>query len=165
MTTPDFLPAGRLRRLGSLAYDGLLLLAVLFVAGVAFQPLFALLGTPLWLTVLYQLFLLAVMYGYFGWCWTCAGQTLAMKTWKLQLVRARDGSRLGWADVAKRLGLALLFYGPLLPAWTWAHYNPAQRWAGWLATVVFLLPLAWMWLDRDRRLLHDRLIGTVVVAK
>ena len=78
----SFTLAGKLRRLGSLLYEAMLLAALLLAAAALFQPLFAWLGQPGWLHVLFQLYLLAVLYFYCDWSWRRGGQTLAMKTWK-----------------------------------------------------------------------------------
>ncbi|MCG9032594.1 RDD family protein [Laribacter hongkongensis] len=164
MTLPaDTLPAGRLRRIGSLAYDALLLIGVLFVAGLLFQPLFLWLGEIPWLRVVYQLYLAVIVYAYFGWCWTRGGQTLAMKTWKIALVRTVDGGRPDWRHALLRLVLAALFYAPLLPAWTWVHYQPDLAWLGWLASAWAIVPVAWTLFDRDRQFLYDRLSGCALV--
>ena len=40
------------------------------------------------------------MTAYFVWCWSHGGQTLAMKTWRLQLVN-KDGSALSCNDCHK----------------------------------------------------------------
>lgn len=76
---------GIARRLASLAYDALLVLAVAFCAAFAF--FFAAGGAPLegWLLRAHQLFLAAVLAAYFLWCWLRGGQTLAMKTWRIRL--------------------------------------------------------------------------------
>ena len=140
MTLPaDTLPAGRLRRIGSLAYDALLLIGVLFVAGLLFQPLFLWLGEIPWLRVVYQLYLAVIVYAYFGWCWTRGGQTLAMKTWRIRL-RTRSGAPV-------RPLQALLRY---LLCW------PSLGLGG--------IGIAWALIDRDRQFLHDRLAGTRLVS-
>ena len=77
-----------IRRLMAAFYDGLLLLALWFVAtgialalngGEAIQP-----GDS-WYGV-YVVVLISICYGYFTWFWSHGGQTLGMKTWRIRLV-------------------------------------------------------------------------------
>ena len=77
---------GLARRLASLLYEAVLLVAVAFFAASAFY--FASGGAPLegWLLRAHQLFLAAVFAAYFLWCWLRGGQTLAMKAWRIRLV-------------------------------------------------------------------------------
>jgi uncharacterized RDD family membrane protein YckC len=85
---------GLARRLASLLYEAVLLVAVAFFAASAFY--FASGGAPLegWLLRAHQLFLAAVFAAYFLWCWLRGGQTLAMKTWRLRLVDVSPGKAL-----------------------------------------------------------------------
>ena len=101
--THGFAPApervGFGRRLLVMAYESLLLFGVLFGAGL---PVVMLAGhTPDTGNPLYLAYLLAVAFAYFGWCWTRAGQTLAMRAWKVHLER-EDGGRPGWREAALR---------------------------------------------------------------
>jgi len=77
---------GIARRLASVLYEALLVLAVAFFAGSAFY--FASRGAPLegWLLRAHQAFLIAVFAAYFLWCWLRGGQTLAMKAWRIRLI-------------------------------------------------------------------------------
>lgn len=85
---------GIARRLGSMLYEALLLLAVAFFAGFAFR--FASGAAPLegWMLRAHQAFLVAVFAAYFLWCWLRGGQTLAMKTWRVRLVGVTPGRAL-----------------------------------------------------------------------
>ena len=129
--------AGVARRLGSMLYEALLLTALLFISTWIFLLVGQLLAPPLARHLL-QVSLLATMGIYFVYCWTHGGQTLPMKTWRLQLV-TRDNKPLGTRLAIARYLLALLSLGA----------------AG--------LGLAWALLDRDRQFLHDRLAGTRIV--
>lgn len=130
--------AGLRRRLASMLYEVLLLLGVLSVSfilphlalGMAYEIV---LPGPV---LLLHVFL--VMGAYFVWYWKHHGQTLAMQTWKLKIVRA-DGKPLAYGQLLLRYCLSwpsLLFYG-------------AGLW--------------WALLDRDRQFLHDRLAGTRII--
>jgi len=136
-------PAGLLRRLGALLYDGLLLLAVLMIATALFLPLTG--GeaidpraNPL-LEWVYRTVLLLLIVGFFGVFWTRRGQTLGMASWRLRVER-EDGALLTWADTVRRLAAAVLAWLPLG------------------------LGYLWILVDADRRAWHDRLSGTRVVV-
>jgi uncharacterized RDD family membrane protein YckC len=126
--------AGLMVRFASLAYDGILVVPVLFLAAYVFLSVArdARSGTP---HLLFQLWLVFVCGGYFAYCWARGGRTLAMKTWHLKLTRA-DGSPIGWARA-------------------WLRYSLA-------VPGLFLLGAGYLWafIDRDRQFLHDRLSGT-----
>ena len=131
-----------LRRLSCLVYEGLIVLALLLLAGLAFLlPLklatgsFAAEGWALWLL---RAWILLVLGAYFGWFWTRGGQTLPMRTWRLRLVGPDDAA----VDHRRALHRYLL-------AW------PSVLAAG--------IGLAWALVDRDRQFLHDRLAGTRLV--
>jgi uncharacterized RDD family membrane protein YckC len=131
--------AGLRRRLASLLYESLLLLGVL---ALTFMVPYLILGTVWnvspagWVAWLH---VYAVLGAYFVWYWHRRGQTLAMQTWRLQLVRAVDG----------RVPSA---------ATGWLRYTLA-----WPSVLCFGLGLAWALVDRDRQFLHDRLAGTRIV--
>jgi uncharacterized RDD family membrane protein YckC len=121
---------GIFRRLASAAYDGLLLLAVLFAASFIFLRLFGD-ATHSPLRQIYQVYLYLVSVIYFVGFWRHGGQTLPMRTWHIKLVSA-TGSNVGLAQALLRFVLApwgLLFF------WT-------------------------AWLDKERCFLHDRLSNT-----
>ena len=143
MTDATPAPAGLLRRLGALLYDGLLLLAVLMIATALFLPLTG--GeaidpraNPL-LEWVYRTVLLLLIVGFFGVFWTRRGQTLGMASWRLRVER-EDGALLTWADTVRRLAAAVLAWLPLG------------------------LGYLWILVDADRRAWHDRLSGTRVVV-
>ncbi|HEX9179015.1 MAG TPA: RDD family protein, partial [Burkholderiales bacterium] len=87
---------------------------------------------------LFQAYLLAVIGIYFTWFWTHGGQTVAMRAWRLRVMR-RDGSPLSWRDAWLRLLLAA----------------PSLGLGG--------LGVLWALVDRDGQFLHDRLASTMVV--
>ena len=130
-------PAGLARILAAGAYDGLLTLAILFLAtalalittgGEAIAP-----ATPL-----YDLYLVVAGFPYFAWCWVRGGRTLGMRAWHLRLVRADGG-----APTARH---AVLRYTGALVSWA-----------------ALGLGFAWILVDTERRSWHDRISGTRVV--
>jgi uncharacterized RDD family membrane protein YckC len=122
-----------MRRLACMLYDGLLLLAVLFIAVFAFSTLLSFKGTgPL--LPLFQIYVVAVIAAYFFYFWRKSGQTLALKTWRIKLISA-NGEPLTYLQCALRLFIACL----TLPLFFWALF------------------------DRDGQFLHDRIAGTRLV--
>lgn len=131
--------AGVRRRLASFLYESLLLLGILAVAFMVPYLLLGLFGNhvvPGWL-MWGHIFL--VFGFYFVWYWCHHGQTLAMQTWRLRLVRADDG-------MAVSVGLG------------WWRYVLA-----WPSVLLGGVGLWWAIFDPERQFLHDRLAGTRVV--
>lgn len=124
---------GWLRRLSSLVYDSILLLAVLMLAAFIFLIVFGD-ATAAPKRYFFQFYLWLVCGAYFVWNWTRGGQTLAMQTWRIKLM-ARDGSPLTRNQAIKRYVLASIFFG---------------------------LAFIWALFDRDGLYLHDRLSGTML---
>ena len=129
------------RRLAAMFYDGLLMLAVVLLAVGLTLPFSGgeAIGLRAGLTrTLLQLWVLGVMFAFFGGFWTHGGQTLGLTAWRMQVV-LQDGSPLRWPDAALRFFWAI----------------PSLGLAG--------LGLFWMVFDRERLALHDRLSGTRLV--
>lgn len=138
-----------IRRLASLLYDSLLVLAVIFIAGAAFSLLatggsvsqphqsaqLTVLQGPL--RYVFQLYLLVVGAGYYVLFWVKRGQTLGMKTWRIRLER-NDGSKLDLKTAILRALYALPSYG-------------------------LGIGVVWALFDRQGQYLHDRLAGTRLV--
>ncbi len=124
------------RRLVSIIYDGMLLMAWLFMAGflvVGLLPEVAQRSSVA--QALFQIYLMAVSGLYFVLFWSRGGQTLAMKTWRIRVL-TREGAALTWRQA-------------------WVRY----LWA--LATLG--LGILWALVDREHQFLHDRLAGTRLV--
>ncbi|HEY9100495.1 RDD family protein [Chitinimonas sp.] len=157
------------RRLVALCYESLLLCAVLMVSGGAFQLLLGGAGigatqiadSPVWRNVL-GVYLLAVLYGYFAWCWGRGGQTLAMKTWRLQL-RTQANQLPGARAITVRFLLVLVAYAPPLPTYVYGKHMPNLKWLFWTSCVLAALPWLWALVDKEKQTLFDRLAGTRVV--
>ena len=128
-------PAGFGRRLAAMLYDSLLVFAVAFFAGLAF---FAVAGDAQSAPKrqAFQVYLFLVLGAYFVLCWRRGG-TLAMRTWRLRLVRA-DGGPVGLVQAWLRYALA------------------------WPSLLLLGAGVLWALADRDRQFLHDRLAGTRV---
>ena len=138
----EYRPAGLLKRLMAIIYDGFLLLAILFMAQII--P-FAITGdaitrenSPLVLYLLNQVYLLVVSYLFFGWFWVHGGQTLGMKTWRIQLKTSTGGS-INWQIAAIR------FLGAII---SWSF---------------FALGFVWSLVDKKNRCWHDIMSATVLI--
>ena len=128
---------GILRRLAGMAYEALLLAAILFISTYVFLTLGQTLDDA-WRRPLLQVYLVCVCGIYFVWMWRHGGQTLPMKTWHMRLVNIAGG-RLSPGQALARFLLACV----LIPA------------GG--------VSILWALFDRDRQFLHDRLAGTRIV--
>lgn len=130
---------GLLRRLAAIVYDSLLLSAIIiaaaFVYTIAAQSLTGADLTQGLARLGFQLYLLAVILAYYLYFWTQGRQTLAMRAWRLLILR-EDGKPLQALDALRRLGFAVLTLAP----------------AG--------LGLWWMLFDREQQTWYDRLAGT-----
>jgi len=138
------LQAGVLRRFGAMLYDGLVVIALLFVVTAMLLPLTG--GEAIsserhgvLVEYGYRAMLIAIVVIFFGWFWTRRGQTLGMQAWRLMVTR-EDGLRLTWSDVFKRLSAALISLAPLA------------------------LGYFWVWIDRDRLAWHDRWSRTRIIV-
>jgi uncharacterized RDD family membrane protein YckC len=149
------------RRLACWLYEGVLLFGVVVVVGliygVATQQRHALQGTfGLQATLFFILGL------YFVWLWSGRGQTLAMQTWHVRLVR-RDGSAVSRARALVRYLLAWIWFVPALLALQIA----GLRGAGASFAVIAAGVLAYAALARlhpDRQFWHDAVCGTRLVT-
>jgi uncharacterized RDD family membrane protein YckC len=125
VSEPERVPAGVLLTLAAALYDGLLLIAILFVASavaVIANGGEANAADDAW----FELYLFAAGYPYFGWCWTRSGQTLGMKTWRIELMCA-DGKPVRVHNAVVRYVMAALswFVGGL--GFVWMLADARQR--------------------------------------
>jgi uncharacterized RDD family membrane protein YckC len=149
------------RRVISMIYEAFLLLAVDMLAVALY-----LIATGNRHGRVYQdglkFFLFLVMAAYFVHFWTDSGHTLAMKTWRIKLVKA------GCARVPLRVAAVryLLAWGWFLPALiVCAALGLTGKAEVSIAIAVGIV--AWgltAFLDKDRQFLHDKLAGTRLVA-
>ena len=148
------------RRLAAFVYEGVLLFGVVMAAGfvwsLATQQRHALLGRHG-----LQALLFVVLGLYFAWFWSHGGQTVALKAWRIRLVRS-DGSAVSTTRAAVRYLLAWLWFAPaLLAVWL-----AGLRGAGAITGVVAAGVIAFAALARlhpSRQFLHDVLCGTRLI--
>jgi uncharacterized RDD family membrane protein YckC len=129
--------AGLFRRFGSALYDLLLVTALVLVATFPFLAFFGD-STHGWRRHVLQVYVLVVAGAYFVGFWSHGGQTLAMKTWRIRVVRF-DGLPVTRGRAVHRFVLAILGLLAVGAGFIWALF------------------------DRDRQFLHDRLAGTAIV--
>lgn len=125
-----------LRRIAAACYDLLLVTAVVFgAAGVAVAVLrdAVAAGNPF-----FQIYLLTVIFVYFGGFWMRAGYTPGMRPWRTRIVTA-EGRRPGLRAVLTRYLV------------------------GWVSLLCLGLGFLWAFGDRDRLMWHDRASGTRIV--
>ena len=149
------------RRLICLVYEAFLVTAVVMLALFLFLFV-AQKFDPKVIDIGRQLVLFVAAGVYFIYCWSGSGHTLAMKTWRIKLVK------VGCATVP--LKVAALRY---LFAWLWLLPALAVCWlfrltgkaevaltvaAGIVAYALTAL------LDKDRQFLHDKLAGTRLIT-
>ena len=77
---------GLLRRISAMLYDGLLILALMFLTTLPFIA--ARSGEPVETNdnLLYQVILAVMIFSFFVGFWTRSGRTLGMQSWRLQLL-------------------------------------------------------------------------------
>ena len=161
-TSPLVVPSIK-RRIATLPYEGLLLLALLVIAAFPVAGLkgATLSGTP---QIVFQTYLFCVAAAYFTWFWRHGGQTLAMKTWRLRVVAA-SGSELTFTQALTRFIFSLLFYGPACVGVVLLFFpdrvSPVITMWAFLPMVATVL---WARHDVDRQFLHDRMAGTRLVT-
>lgn len=143
------------------AYEGVLLFAVVFVAGWLFSALGQMRDAMDARRPLLQAFLFVVFGIYFAWFWT-RGQTLAMKTWKIRVVD-ESGARLSQARALLRYVCSWLWFVPPLAILAFAPVTPLYAALGVGGWVVL-----WALLSRlhpQRQFWHDALAGTRLVPE
>lgn len=127
MKAPSLLTLG-----ACLIYEALVVIALSFLCALVFILLVgdATHGVK---RVCLQLFLWFAIGVYFVWCWHKSGQTLAMQTWKLQIVN----QNLNLLSVKMAIARYVL---------------------STLSLMLFGLGFLWAIVDREHLFLHDRLL-------
>jgi len=119
-------PAGLLRRLLVILYDALLLVAILALAILIWLAAFGpVIENPSHVGP-FRLYVLSVAFLYFGWFWTHSGQTLPMKTWRVQVIND-DGGPIVWPQALMRFCMAVISWLPLGLGYWWALLESDRR--------------------------------------
>lgn len=152
------------RRLVSMIYDLLLLTAVEIFA-VAVYTLLTLNQHSALLNALRSVVMVAAAGAYFVHAWSGSGHTLAMKTWRIKLVKLGHAT-VPRRDAIRRFAFAWGYVAPaLLISWALGLWETR---AGSSTAIVLVLGNVIVWaltafLDKDRQFLHDRLAGTRLI--
>ncbi len=127
-----------LRRLGAMFYDGLLLFALLMLAGTPFVIARGGEAVPPSTDLFFRLTMFFIIYIFYVGFWTRSGRTLGMQSWRLQLQSA-DGGDVSLGKASMRFFAALL---------SWAPAGLGFLWSLW---------------DKDKLTWHDRLSKTQII--
>ena len=127
-----------IRLVAAMLYDGLLILALLFLATLPFIGFQG--GEPVEGSenLLYRLVLSLVIYSFFVGFWVRSGRTLGMQSWRLQL------ETMNGDDVSVKTA-TIRFFAALV---SWAPAGLGFLWSLW---------------DKDSLTWHDRISGTQIV--
>ncbi|MGB2248643.1 MAG: RDD family protein [Alcanivorax sediminis] len=143
-------PAGLIKRLMALVYDGFLIMAMWFVTAGIFVVVYPHTGLPMedingvtrasthYLQVILFPLLLLETWAFYAWFWMRGGQTLGMRAWRLQVRDYRGGPVKLWQTVARFAAGCV----------SWALFG-----AGYLVALV-----------EPHQTLHDRLSATATVV-
>jgi len=140
-------------------YEGILLFAVVFLAGWLFSTLGQMRDPMDARRPLLQAFLFVIFGIYFTWFWA-KGQTLAMKTWKIRIVD-RAGRPLSQRRALLRYCCSWMWFLP--PMALLASFKPR---GGEMLIVILGWVALWALLSRfhpQRQFWHDALAGTRLV--
>ncbi|MEJ7931716.1 RDD family protein [Ramlibacter sp. AN1015] len=156
---PDLRAPGIWRRMACWMYEGVLLFAVVFMAGWLFSTLGQMRDAMDPRRPLLQVFVFVVFAVYFSWLWS-RGQTLAMKTWNIRIVD-RFGRPITQARALLRYVLSWVWFLPPL-----AVLGPLHLGGGEVAVLVAGWVAVWALLSRfhpQGQFWHDALAGTRLV--
>lgn len=150
---------GLWRRMACWLYEGMLLFAVVFVAGYLFSALTQT-RHALDNRHVQQAFLFVVLGIYFTWFWA-KGQTLAMKTWHIRVVDTQ-GRPVTQTRALLRYALSWLWFLPALAAIAPFGLSGAES-----AVIVLGWVAVWALLSRfhpQQQFWHDALAGTRLIT-
>ena len=129
---------GLSRRIAAMLYDGILIVALLFLTTLPFIAMND--GEPVEPAdnLIYQLLLAVVIFSFFVGFWTRSGRTLGMQSWRLQL-ETPEG------ELPSIGATSLRFFAAIL---SWVPFGLGYFWQLW---------------DREHLTWHDRLSKTRIV--
>lgn len=152
--------AGLMRRMACFVYEGVLLFGVLMIAGLIYGGLTDQRNAMSGRHGL-QAFLFVVLGVYFAWFWSHGGQTVAMKAWRIRLLRA-DGTPVSLARATARYLLSWAWFVPaLLALWLGGATGVGPIFAALAVGVAIYALLAR--LHPQRQFWHDIACGTRLV--
>ena len=159
---PTILHPNLFKRLLAALYDSFLILATVFIATALTLP-FTRGEIATENNIYMSLYLLPVIYIFYGWFWTHGGQTLGMRVWKQRLVPL-EGNVVSWKQSFIRFitGLpawCLLLIGLILSIKT----DIAESLTSIPAWLFVVAGLIWVLLDNRNNNWRDKLSGTHVI--
>lgn len=150
-------PAGLFKQLIAMLYDSFLIIALLFVATAVLLPFSqgeAVSGP------IFSLYLLFIIFIFYGWFWHKAGQTLGMKVWKIRIIDDH-GYNPSWPTIFIRLFAAILLPALFITLNSYLDLIHDAKTLAVVSTFVFLLG----YLIRlfSPATLHDRMSQTRII--
>lgn len=155
---------GVMKRLLAALYDSLLVLATVFIASALTLPFTT--GDASSNNIYITLYLLIVIFIFFGWFWTHGGQTLGMRAWKIRVVQENQQA-INWSQALIRFltglpswsiflfGLISLMVPDKIELVSWTKQFPE-----WL---IALLGLGWVCLDNRSSNWRDKISKTYII--
>jgi uncharacterized RDD family membrane protein YckC len=151
------------RRMACFAYEAMLLFGLALIPGVLGAIFFAQTGqrhSPQSDTALRVFAWLLYAY-YFVWLWSKRGQTLAMQTWRIRLVRAGGAPVSPGRAFVRYLACCIAWFAPPALLASVLHWPPSTSLAAvavWIVVYALLALLA-----PERQFWHDLVCGTRLV--
>ena len=149
------------RRLIAMVYEAFLLTAVEALAVFLFIFATGNRQEPAYRAGL-MAFLFLVTAAYFVHSWSGSGFTLAMKTWRIKVVKVGH-AKVPFRNAAIRYLLAWGWFAPALAVGALLDLHHLREWAITLGIGLVAWALT-AFLDKDRQFLHDRIAGTRLIA-
>ncbi|MFY0663046.1 MAG: RDD family protein [Natronospirillum sp.] len=119
----------QLKRLVAFFYDVMVLAGLLIVAGFLYLGIQTLLqGSDVVEpgSLLFQLYLALIIFGYVYISWRRAGQTIGMKAWRLRAI-GTDGQPLTFGQILIRFLVGLLSFGLAGAGYWWSFFDASGR--------------------------------------
>jgi len=134
--------AGLFRRLFAIFYDVFLLTAILLVIAAIAMTLNhgKAIETDDSFRPVYAIFMLGICYLYFAWFWIHGGQSLGMKTWRMQLrCENTNNTKITWQIAAIRFFSAMISWAVLGLGFLWSLFDKKNRsWHDMLSKTVII---------------------------
>jgi len=115
------------RILGAVIYDFIIVCAIIFIAAQwfplvpeSYQDLPALL-------LFKRLYMLGICFIYFAYSWRRGGQTIGMKSWRVQLRTNNPQQPVSWRQSAIRFLVAIASWLVLGLGYIWIVFNPQRK--------------------------------------
>jgi len=147
------------RKVMSLIYESMLLFGIIF-STCLFYGIVSNQRNALHHRLGLQITVFIVLGLYFIWCWTKSGQTLAMKTWGLQL-QTVNKNPISFTMAIKRyiLGWIYLFLPTVLVYIVFKEV----KFILYVFLINIMLNLIYMHFNKNKQMVYDRLLGLEIV--